>query len=274
MTGITLSWNALVWAFVAAAVACVLCLGAIVTLRLARALHTRRTEAERSRVRQAVLGVLAAEEDELADAVDQLLTLPGAQWPAAERYVLQTLSEVRGGSRDALVRVLVDRGTLTAALRASRGRSVVRRARAAEVLGLLARPEARRRLIRLTADPSRDVRIVAVRALGSMEDPALAGIILGSLDSAGGVPASVVGTALLRARDADVDALRSGLASQSAPVRATAAAVAGHLLVTDLVEPITVMLEKDPSAAVRSVARRALARFGSDGTIDDMQVYG
>ena len=274
MIGITLSSAALVWALVASTVACLLCLGAIVVLRTARALRVRHTEAARARVRPAVLGVLAAEEDELAEAVHQLLTLPVAQWPTAERYVLQTLSEVRGGSRDALVRVLVDRGTLTAALRASRGRSAVRRARAAEVLGLLARPEARRRLINLTSDPSRDVRIVAVRALGSLEDPTLAGIILGSLDSAGGVPASVVGTALLRARDADVDALRGGLTSASAPVRATAAAVAGHLLVTDLVEPITVLLEQDPSTAVRSVARRALARFGTDGTIDDSQVYG
>lgn len=274
MIGTALSRAGLAWAATATAVACLLCLGAIVALRITRALQTRRAETSRARVRPAVLGVLAAEEDELPGAVAQLLALPRAQWPAAERYVLQTLSEVRGTSRDALVRVLVDRGTLERALRASRGRGPVRRARAAEVLGLLARPEARRRLIHLASDPSRDVRTVAVRALGSLEDPTLTTIVLGALDSAGGVPASVVGTALLRARDADVEALHHGLGSSSTSVRATAAAVAGHLLVTELVGPITELSDDDPSDAVRSVARRALARFGAGPGTDDEQVYG
>lgn len=273
MIGTALSRAGLAWAATVTAVACLLCLGAIVVLRTARALRARHAETSRARVRPAVLGVLAAEEDELDDAVEQLLALPRAQWAAAERYVLQTLSEVRGTSRDALVRVLVDRGALVRALRASRSRGPVRRARAAEVLGLLARPEARRRLIHLASDPSRDVRTVAVRALGSLEDPTLTASILGALDSAGGVPASVVGTALLRARDADVDALRDGIGSTSASVRATAAAVAGHLLVTELAGPITELYTHDPSDAVRSVARRALARFGA-GDESDEQVYG
>lgn len=273
MTGVTLSWPVLVWTLVAASVACAVSLSAIVALRVARTQHTRRLETARARVRPAVLGVLAAEEDELADAVAELGGLPAAQWPAAERYVLQTLSEVRGGSRDALVRVLVDRGTMAAAMRASRGRSAIGRARAAEVLGLLARPDARRRLVHLTADPSRDVRIVAVRALGSLEDPALTATILGSLDPATGVPPSVVGTALLRARDADVDALRDGLSSVHAPVRATAAAVAGHLLVTELAEPIAGLVDHDPSVSVRTTSARALARLGQD-TTTDKEVYG
>lgn len=273
MTGVTLSWSVLVWALAVASAACVMCLVAIVALRWSRRRRTRREERARSRVRPVVLGVLAAEDDELSEAVERLRQLPSARWPAAERYVLQTLSEVRGASRDALVRVLVDRGTMTAAMRESRGRSAIRRARAAEVLGLLARPDARRRLIHLTADPSRDVRTVAVRALGSLEDPALTATILATLDAERSVPASVVGTALLRARDADTGALRDALASASVPVRATAAAVAGHLLVTDLAVPVSVLHEHDPSAVVRSAAAQSMARFGSDDTTDS-EVYG
>ncbi|MEP7763308.1 HEAT repeat domain-containing protein [Sanguibacter sp. 25GB23B1] len=273
MTVVTLSWTVLVWTLVAASVACAASLAAIVVLRSARAWRTRRLEIARSRVRPAVLGVLAAEEDELAEAVEQLRQLPEEHWPAAERYVLQTLSEVRGGSRDALVRLLVDRGTMSAAMRESRGRSAIRRARAAEVLGLLARPDARRRLIQLTADPSRDVRIVAVRALGSLEDPALTSTILATLSADRSVPASVVGTALLRARDADTDALRDGLGSTSDSVRATSAAVVGHLLVTELAAPISALLEHDPSAVVRSAAGRSLDRFGRGDTTDS-EVYG
>lgn len=268
MIGITLSWTVLVWAILAATLACVLSLAVIVVHRTVRRQRARRDEAARATVRPAVLGVLAAEEDELADAVAVLVSLPGARWPATERYVLQTLSEVRGESRDALVRVLVDRGTMSAAMRASRGRSAIGRARAAEVLGLLARPDARRRLIHLTDDPSRDVRVVAVRALGSLEDPALTSTILGTLRPVDGVPPSIVGTALLRARDVDVQALRDGLASPYPPVRATAAAVAGHLLVTELTDPVGRLLEHDPSAAVRSAAGRALVRLGQGATTD------
>ncbi|PFG33655.1 HEAT repeat domain-containing protein [Sanguibacter antarcticus] len=276
MIGFALSWTVLVWILVVTSVTCVLILLAIVVLRSARRLRTRRHERERARVRPAVLGVLAAEdeEDELVEAVDQLRRLPDAQWPAAERYVLQTLSEVRGSSRDALVGVLVDRGTLAAALRTSRGRGAIARARAAEVLGLLQRPEARRRLVSLASDPSRDVRVVAVRALGTLEDPALTETLLAALAPGADVPPSVVGTALLRTRGADPAALRDALSSPHAPVRATAAAVAGHLLVTELAEPISALLDHDPSEAVRSAAGKALARLGRDGDTDDQEVYG
>ncbi|MBI9115081.1 HEAT repeat domain-containing protein [Sanguibacter suaedae] len=263
---LVLSWTVLVWTLTVLCALCVALLLATVAVRVGRGVLARRREALVAQVRPLVLEVLTAEDDEVAPACEKVAAVPEPLWPTAERYVLAAFDSVRGEVRDALVQVLLDRGTLARAVAATTARSAVRRARAAEVVGLVGHVDGRRSIVRLLSDPSVEVRTVAARALGQLGDPHVAALLLGALRPGSDVPASIVGTALIGIGEADTTALEpaleGALADRDEIVRLTAVAVAAELLVLPTARYVGERVLHDPSPAVRVQAARALARLG------------
>ena len=74
------------------------------------------------------------------------------------------------------MRVIAAHGEVEAARRALLGRSSLRRARGAHLLGLVRDEESVPTLISLLSDPADDVRFVAARSLGHIGDPSALGI--------------------------------------------------------------------------------------------------
>lgn len=259
---VTLSWSVLVGTLVVLVVCCTVMLVATVAVRVGRARRARRLERRTAQVRPLLLEALTAEDEEVAPACAAVAALPPALWPAAERFILTAFDSVRGEVRDALVQVLLERGTLERALAATQSRSAVRRARAAEVIGLVGHVSGRRGLVRLLADPNSEVRTVAARALGEIGDPHLTSILLEALRPGSDVPPSVVGTALLGSGETDTAALEAGLVADDEVVRLTAIAVSAELLVLATARTVADRGLADPSVTVRVQAARALARLG------------
>lgn len=259
---LTLSWSVLVGTLVVLVVCCTALLVATVSVRVARARRARRHAARTAEVKPLVLEVLTAEDEEVAPACAAVAALPASLWPTAETFVLAAFDSVRGEVRDALVQVLIARGTLERALAATQSRSAVRRARAAEVIGLVGHVSGRRGLVRLLTDPNIEVRTVAARALGQIGDPHLTSILLDTLRPGSDVPPSVVGTALLGSGESDTAALEAGLAADDEVVRLTAIAVSAELLVLATARTVADRGLTDPSPTVRVQAARALSRLG------------
>lgn len=259
---VTLSWSVLVGTLVVLAACCAAMLVATVAVRVGRARRARRHEVRTAEVKPFVLEALTAEDEEIAPACAAVAALPDTLWPTAERFVLAAFDSVRGEVRDALVQVLLERGTLERALAATQSRSAVRRARAAEVIGLVGHVSGRRGLVRLLSDHNVEVRTVATRALGQIGDPHLTSILLDTLRPGSAVPPSVVGTALLGSGETDTAALVAGLGADDEVVRLTAIAVSAELLVLSTARTVADRGLTDPSPTVRVQAARALARLG------------
>ncbi len=265
---------------VGAALATSLLLG-IVAARIARiCLSAGRARAERQ-VRRMVLAVVSGE-----GAAPDLIAARGARGRAAERLLFAYLALVRGEAAAFLADVLKQRGTLDRILRKTYSSRARRRARAAKRLGLIASPEAERRLSELvTGDQSPQVRIVATRALGKTGSAAAAATLLHSLSRPAPVPEGIVASALLELGPEAVPALREELAggrrqrglldalpawpglvenaaAGSPEVRASAVRALGRLGLPQAIGPVTACLDPREDPELRAAAAHALGRIG------------
>jgi hypothetical protein len=193
---------------------------------------------------------------------EQLLRLAEPTWAALEPTILDMLRKVRGESRERLVRLVVARGTAGRVSRRAHGLGAVRRAHAAELLGLLRQPDSRDDLVRLLADRDPEVRLVAARALGELGDPSGAAPLLHSLVGDRPVPMRVVARSLARLGADTGPVLVDGLDSPSAVVRSVCAEIAGLLGVTAAQDALLSVLVSDVDEDVRVRAARALGRIG------------
>jgi HEAT repeat protein len=192
----------------------------------------------------------------------RLLALPAGTWRALEPTVLDLLRKVRGDSRQRLVALVVGQGTLDRMRRQARGLGAVRRAHAAELLGLLCRPEGRDDLVRLLDDRDPEVRLVAARALGELGDPTAAGPLLDSLVRTRSVPLRVVARSLARLGPTAGTMLVEGLGSQNALTRAVCAEICGLVGVTAAQSVLLDVMDREEDEDVRIRAARALGRIG------------
>jgi HEAT repeat protein len=192
----------------------------------------------------------------------RLLATPPGTWRALEPTVLDLLRKVRGESRQRLVALVVAQGTLDRMRRQARGLGAVRRAHAAELLGLLCRPEGRDDLVRLLEDRDAEVRLVAARALGELGDPTAAGPLLDSLVRTRSVPLRVVARSLARLGPTAGTMLVDGLGSQNALARAVCAEICGLVGVTAAQSVLLDVMDRDEDDDVRIRAARALGRIG------------
>jgi hypothetical protein len=230
----------------------------------------RRREERRARLaapaRKLLLGIAAGDDDPAE--VERLVRLPDEVWQAVEANAVALLSKVRGEARAALVVVFERRGAAWRA-RSELGRSdPVRRARAADLLGILGRTDAVDALCDHLKDPDPDVRVVAARALGRIGDPAAARPLLaGVAGRRRSVPAHLAAHALAGIGTAGQPALEAALDDPQERVRAVAAEVLGLIGAIGAAGRVEATLRADRSTEVRIRAARTLGRLGTRSAI-------
>jgi hypothetical protein len=237
------------------------------TATVFRRWHRERQERRRARIveplRQVLIRLVTDPTGDDPSLEHQtLLATPARTWRTLEPTVLDMLRKVRGESRQRLVGLVVAKGTVDRMRSRARGRGAVRRAHAAELLGLLGQLESRDDLVRLLADRDPEVRLVAARALGELGDPTAAGPLLQALARDRSVPLRVVARSLARLGPGTASALVAGLASEDAVARAVCAEISGLLGVTAAQPTLLALLEAERDDDVRIRAARALGRIG------------
>jgi len=201
----------------------------------------------------------------------RLLRARGSRGRAVERVAVQYLAKTRGEAREVLEELLARRGFGARTIRQTSRWGPHRRARAAELLGVVASTEARHCLERLgRLDRKPEVRMVAARALGKFGTADAAASLLGLLYYATPVPEGIVAAGLVELGPEAISALRDVLRLErrgSVIQRAMAADVLGLLEAVhawrDLAAEAT---GTDPETRVSAV--RALGRLGVPGAAD------
>lgn len=257
---------ATVTVFVLVAVVAVVAV-AICTVRVIRNVRRRRREALAAGPRRALLAFVA---DNGEEGSDELVDIPDDAWRAAEPGALALLGKLRGEAHEALVSVFLRRGVARNALHDLRARSRVRRARAAQVLGDLELRSAVPQVCRLLEDRHAEVRVVAVRALGRIGDPAAAWRLIASLDRPDPVPSLLVTHTLVQlGLDAEVT-LSAALDHPQARVRVVCLDALGLLGATGTVARVARVLRDDPSLDVRVAAATNLGRLGARSALEPL----
>lgn len=253
---------AFVVAGAAIAAVCVALSLAIVLRRGGRERARRREDALAEPYRQLLVPLV------VRDDVDQrhlqtLLDVDERTWAALEPIVVAMVRKLRGEAREVLVDLLDRRGTIARLQRRLRSRSAVRRARAAELLGLLGEHAPRADLERiLLTDHDPEVRIVAARALGEVGDPASAGPLLAAVSGVRAVPLRIVARSLARVGPGAAGVLVEAMTSAEATARAVAAEILGLGGAVTAVGVLSSHALRDPDDDVRIRCARALGRIG------------
>ncbi len=178
--------------------------------------------------------------------------------------VLHLLPQLRGNDRQVLRDLLIARGVVDRAAEQLSARAPWRRGRAAMLLGATGSTRYTPDLVTLLEDRSPDVRSAATRALGKAGDVDAVPFLLGALTTPRPVPSGIVGMALLDLGTAALPALRTALASDTAPARALSASLLGQHGDLPATAALTAALD-DPAAPtdVRRAAAGALGRIGA-----------
>jgi HEAT repeat protein len=239
----------------------------IVTVRLFRTARLRRRTALAAAPRRALLAFVA---DNGEEGGDDLVAIADDAWQATEPGALALLGKLRGEAHAALISVFLRRGVARRAMRDLRHRSRVRRARAAQVLGDLELKAAVPELSRLLDDRHDEVRVVAVRALGRIGDPAAAWRLIASLDRPDPLPSLLVTHTLVQlGADAEIT-LSAALDHPQARVRVVCLDALGLLGATGAVTRIARVLGDDASLDVRVAAAASLGRLGTRSALDPL----
>jgi HEAT repeat protein len=241
---------------------------AIVGVRVARRTRQRRQAALAAGPRRALLAFVA---DNGEHGAQELVAIPGDAWRAAELGALALLGKLRGEAHLALVSVFLQRGIARTALGDLHSRSRVKRARAAQVLGDLELRQAVPELCRLLTDRHDEVRVVAVRALGRIGDPAAAWRIIAGLDRSDPVP-SLLATHTLVQLGAEAEVtLSAALDHPQARVRAVCLDALGLLGATGSVHRMARVLREDSYLDVRMAAATNLGKLGTRSALEPLQ---
>lgn len=260
----------LLWALLIAALLVTLgMLGTLVVQRSSRRARERRRRELDGRLRRLVLEATIADDDELPALLDRMRALDRGEHAHIGRTVFMMLQDVTGEAADRLRAVAAAVGLAPLVLDAARHRSAVRRADAAEALGRLAPEGALELLLELADDRDPEVRTVAVRALGSFEDPVAVDAVTRALATESGVPSTVAATALLQQGSAASERVRQALRDPDAGIRRGAARIAGLLQVPGAGEEL-VRLVQDEHESVRLAAMRSLERLPVRDALDPL----
>jgi HEAT repeat protein len=184
------------------------------------------------------------------------------------RLVRSLVSTLRGADRERLSHMLEEAGAVDSALLDVQSRSPVRRARAAELLGLAAIERAVPSLMRLLHDGDADVRRAAARALGLIGDPVAVPALLRTIDGPHHVPLNTATMALLRMPADALEPLIDGLQVGTVGVRAACAELLGLRGSVAALPALATALERDEALEVRIRAARALGRIGVPSSVD------
>ena len=241
--------------------------GAIIIVRIVRQLRLRKNVALAAGPRRALLNFVA---DNGEEGAADLVAIPDDAWRAAEPGALALLSKLRGEAHVALVSVFLQRGTARRALGDLHSRSHVRRARAAQILGDLELRQAVPELCRLLTDRHLEVRVVAVRALGRIGDPAAAWRLIASLDQHDPVPSLLATHTLVQLGPEAEVTLSAALDHPEARVRAVCLDALGLLGATGSVHRVARVLSEDPVLDVRVAAAANLGKLGTRTALEPL----
>jgi HEAT repeat protein len=241
------------------------CLALAVLVALTKVRRERREARRRALVaphRRSLMEVAAGED---ADGRSQqaLATVTGPARSALAETIVGMLGKIRGLPAEHLVEVLASHGELDRARAGLRHRSPVRRARAAQVLGLSRDKEAVDDLVALLRDSSDAVRCSAAYALGLIGDPRAAGPLLEAVAAPGaGLPAGLAADALLDLGVGVSEALMHGLVDPDPRARSVAAHLCGVGSFTRPLPLLRDLVALDPDLSVRETAAHALGLIG------------
>jgi HEAT repeat protein len=189
--------------------------------------------------------------------------LDGPRQRAVESQARSLLPKLRGEEREALARLLEERGVVDAARRQSHSRRPTARAKATDLLGQAGSPAAVRDLVPLLRDPDPQVRWSAARGLGTIGHVSALPPLLASLEGTRPLPVDVVADAVTQIRESPVPLLRQALRSRSGPMRAVAVELLGRFQALASAGDLIRVLREDESLEVRARTARALGRLGS-----------
>ncbi len=149
------------------------------------------------------------------------------------------------------------------------------RARSAERLGVIRCARALDNLIAALGDEARDVRNMAVYALGLIGDergvPAIVNCLLNCVDSLDKVSMRIVKSALISFGRVSVKVLRQGLKSSNWRVRAVVVDIMGNLSDPAVADVLCLaLLDREPD--VRAKAARGLGKTRSRAAISDLMI--
>jgi HEAT repeat protein len=238
----------------------VLMLIALIAQRTLRRRHDRRDARLDARLRPLVLEATIAEDDEIDALLDRVRALSAPERAHVGRSASLMLRDVTGEAADRLRAVADASGLVPRVIAAVADRDPVRRADAAEALGLLAPAGALELLQALADDRSPEVRTVAVRALGAFDDPAAVDRVIAALALDSGIPISVAASALVQQGAAAGERVRDALDHPDAGVRRGAARVAGLIQAPGAGAPLARLID-DEHEAVGAAAMRSLERL-------------
>jgi HEAT repeat protein len=208
----------------------------------------------------------ALEPGEVTPAEVEALTR--SQKRALEALARSLLPKLRGQDREALGRLLAQRGAVDTARKDRHSKRVRVRAKAGEFLGDSGSPTAVRDLIELLQDHDPRVRWSAARALGRLGHSSALSPLLASLEGPRALPVDAVADAVIQIRSCPVAVLRQGLRSRSVASRAVAVELLGRFQALAAIDEVIERLHDDPSVEVRARAARALGRMSSFRAVD------
>lgn len=242
--------------------ACVLLVVLVVAVRARRHRRQRRDEGLLSPLRPPLITVASGEDDE-GSAVQQLVCATGASRAVLDHNVVALLTKIRGVPAEQLVEVLEAHGAVEAAAKELASRSTVRRARAAQLLGLARATHAVPLLVRALEDEAVEVRNSAAYALGLIGDASAAGPVLLAIGHPErGLPAATAAETLQSMGIGISEVLRAGLRDDHARTRMVAAHLTGERSFTRCLPDLRDLLDHDSDLTVRETCAEAIGRLG------------
>ena len=248
--------------------ACVLLIVLVVAVRARRHSRTQRDEMLLSPLRPPLITVASGEDDD-GSAAEELTWATGVSRTVLDRNIVEMLTKIRGVPAGQLVHVLEVHGAVDAAVEELTSRSSVKRARAAQLLGL-ARAEATvPQLVVALGDEAMEVRNSAAYALGLIGDPAAAGPVLAAIGAPErGQPAATAAEAMQSMGVGISEVLREGMADRDARTRMVAAHLSGERSFTQGLPELRNLLDGDPDVTVRETSATAIGRLGRGEDVD------
>jgi len=242
--------------------ACVLLILAVVAVRARRHSRIQRDEMLLSPLRPPLITVASGEDDDGA-AAEQLTWATGVSRTVLDRNIVEMLTKIRGVPAEQLVHVLEVHGAVDAAVAEMSSRSTVKRARAAQLLGVARAGHTVPLLVEALGDEAVEVRNSAAYALGLIGDPAAAGPVLAAIGAPErGLPAATAAEALQSMGVGISEVLRDGMADPNARTRMVAAHLSGERSFTRGLPELRGLLDADPDLTVRETSASAIGRLG------------
>lgn len=238
--------------------AIVLFLALTVLVRAIRLQTDARKDTMRAEARRMLIRASAgdANEEDLAELANPSTFL--------DSVTGQLLTKIRGEAKDHLVAVLELKGTVKSTIRKTSVLGAVRRCRAGTFLGIVGSAEGFDALVKMLGDRNMEVRTVATRALGQLEDPAAVRPLLQGLDTQHRrLRFGSVLLALVKIGSSGCTDTRAVLSNGMDRGRGAAAEVLGLLGSVEAVPDLVEHLRSDSSLDVRIRCARALGRIGS-----------